>query len=65
MFMNDGQIEQSGAEWSVEQSTDVICKISKTVELNDYQILLNAVDAARAVLAADEHDYDLTDTNAE
>lgn len=65
MFTNDSQIEQSGAEWSFEQPTNVTTSSAERAEVDDYQTLLNAAEAARAVLASDEHDYDAIDSDAQ
>lgn len=65
MFINDGQIEQSGAEWGLEYPAGPTGISNKQAELDDYQSLLNAANAARTVLVADEHDYDYIENNAE
>ena len=59
MFMIDGQLDESDAEWCIDTPI-AISGVSKdpSESDDDYQNLLNAVDAARAGLASDENDFD-------
>lgn len=59
MFMIDGQLDESDAEWCIDTPIAFIGGSQDQPETDDaYQNLLNAVDAARAGLASDENDFD-------
>lgn len=59
MFLNEGQLEHSSAEWAVESPAVTLAGASIVqAEKDAFEALLNTVDAARAGLASDEHDYD-------
>ena len=61
MFMNDGQLDPSSAELYIEPVVASSAVPEAQAEADDYQTLLTTVDAARAGLASDEHDYDYID----
>lgn len=64
MFMNDVQLDQSSAELYVEPAIASSEVPEAQAEADDFQTLLTTVDAARAGLASDEHDYDYTEEEA-
>ena len=61
MFMNAGQLEHNNLTWHIESRFALVNAAEAQLELDPSQNLLNAVDAARAGLAFDEHDYDNTE----
>lgn len=61
MFLNDVRIEQDNAMWRAKLSLVSEDTAETRDDADDYQTLLNTVDAARAGLASDEHDYDCTE----
>lgn len=64
MFMNDGYTEHSGAEWSIDLPSASPQVVETHSESDNYQALLNTVDAARDGLAWGEHDYDIAEEEA-
>ena len=57
MFMNDFHVEQSSAEFYMDDTMTS----DGLAESTSYESLLNTVDAARTGLVSGEHDYDLVE----
>jgi len=55
MFMNDVHVEQNSTEYYMDEALTA----EVLNEATAYEALLNTVDAARAGLASDEHDFDI------